>query len=291
MIVQKFGGTSLETPERVASVVGIIRAAAQQGSVAVVVSAFGGVTNALERWARETALGTLSDIDELERRCRAMVEACAGEDEQDVLADRITAMLAELRDLLQGVALLGECSARTRDLIMSHGERLSATVVAAALRSAGTPAEACDARTLVTTDDRFGAARVDQQRTFGNIKAHFRDVNTVQVVPGFIGSAETGETTTLGLGGSDMTAALLAAALQAERIEIWTDVDGVMSADPRLVPKAFSLPRLTYDELMELSHFGAKVVYPPTVHPARAASIPLVIKNTFNPEFAGKTIM
>ena len=146
MIVQKFGGTSLETPERVASVVGIIRAAAQQESVAVVVSAFGGVTNALERWARETALGTLSDIDELERRCQATVEACAGEDEQAVLTDRITAMLAELRDLLQGVALLGECSVRTRDLIMSYGERLSATVVAAALRNAGTPAEACDGR-------------------------------------------------------------------------------------------------------------------------------------------------
>ncbi len=291
MIVQKFGGTSLETPERIATVVGIIRAAAQQGSVAVVVSAFGGVTNALERWARETALGTLSDIDELERRCQAMVEACAGEGERGVLEDCITAMLGELRDLLHGVALLGECSARTCDLILSHGERLSATVVAAALRNAGTPAEACDARTLVATDDRFGAARVDQQRTFGNIRAHFRGVDTVQIVAGFIGSTETGETTTLGRGGSDLTAALLAAALQAERIEIWTDVDGVMSADPRLVPKAFSLPHLTYDELVELSHFGAKVVYPPTVHPARAASVPLVIKNAFNPEFAGTTIL
>jgi aspartate-semialdehyde dehydrogenase len=152
-------------------------------------------------------------------------------------------------------------------------------------------AEFCDARHLIATNGDFGNARVDWKATSETVTEYFSDREATQVVTGFIASDDRGETTTLGRGGSDYTAALIGAALSADCVEIWTDVDGVMSADPRLVSDAFSLPALSYDELMELSHFGAKVVYPPTLHPARIHSIPIVIRNTFNPEFEGTRVM
>ena len=165
------------------------------------------------------------------------------------------------------MSLVRECTPRTLDGIVSFGERLSAHVVAAAFREHGVQASAVDARSLVVTDETFGAARVDFDRTDARICEWWKGETALPVVTGFIGATESGETTTLGRGGSDYTAAIFGAALDAEAIEIWTDVDGVMSADPRIVPTAFSMDSLRYDELMELSHFGAKVVYPPTVHP------------------------
>ena len=164
-------------------------------------------------------------------------------------------------------------------------------LVAAALRQAGVDCELCDIRRLILTDKLFGAATVDRDATERLLLDQLAAVDTVQVVPGFIAGTDDGETTTLGRGGSDYSAALIGAALEAERVEIWTDVDGVMSADPRLVPRAFSLPGLSYEELMELSHFGAKVVFPPSVHPARERGVPLFIKNTLNPEFRGTRVL
>ena len=193
----------------------------------------------------------------------------------------------DVRDLLHGVSLVRECTPRTLDSIVSYGERMSALILAAALRARGRDAVAVDARPLVVTDQAFGAARVDLTRTYDRIRKWRESCAALPVVTGFIGATESGETTTLGRGGSDYTAALFGAALDASAIEIWTDVDGVMTADPRIVPSAFSMAALRYDELMELSHFGAKVVYPPTVHPARERNIPLVIKNTLNPAFEG----
>ncbi len=215
------------------------------------------------------------------------------------LIETLSRQLDKLDSLLEAACLLGESSPRTTDRILAYGERLSGLIFAAALgcRDAGSrdpgsrgTAKLLDARRLILTDDNFGHAQVDFDATREQIRAAIEHSRGIQVVTGFTGATADGRTTTLGRGGSDYTAALLGAALDAEAIEIWTDVDGVMSADPRIVGGAVPLPSLSYAELMELSHFGAKVVFPPTIHPARSRGIPLVIKNTLNPEAAGTRI-
>ena len=293
MKVMKFGGTSVGAPDRILGVVRLVTEAAATDRIVVVVSAFGGVTNALIEAANRAVGGSAAwrqDLDAIERRHLDAVGDLAAEGERVALKDAVAQSTDDLRGLLHGVSLVRECTARTLDSIVSFGERLSAILVAAAFRASGCEAKACDSRLLVVTDKNFGAARVDLAATYGRIETWWAGETAVPVVTGFIGATESGETTTLGRGGSDYTAALFGAALDATSIEIWTDVDGVMSADPRVVPTAFSMKSLRYDELMELSHFGAKVVYPPTVHPARAKNIPLVIKNTLNPDFAGTWI-
>jgi aspartokinase/homoserine dehydrogenase 1 len=288
--VLKFGGSSVADAGRIMAVARIIQDATKASSVVAVVSAMGGVTDRLLAAAASAVRGERDTLGDLERRHLEAVEMVAREGEWPQLCERVTVLVAEVRDLLRGVQLLGECSARTRDAISGMGERLSAPIVAAALRAIGVDAEPCDARDLIRTDRQFGNAHVDFAVTRERIRTHFERAARLQVVTGFVGSTAAGETTTLGRGGSDYTAAVLGAALDVRVIEIWTDVDGVLSADPRYVASAFSLEELTFDELMELSHFGAKVVYPPTVHPARARGIPIVIRNTLRPEFPGTTI-
>ena len=292
MRVMKFGGTSVGSPDRIRGVVRLVKDASATSRVVVVVSAFGGVTNELIDMSRKALKGAdwRSDLGAIAKRHVDAVLALAGSGERDSLLTRIEQAGDELRDLLHGVSLVRECTPRTLDSLVSFGERLSALVVAAAFCEQGLAARAIDARPLVVTDDSFGSARVAFGKTDARIGAWWKDETALPVVTGFIAATEAGETTTLGRGGSDYTAAIFGAALDAEAIEIWTDVDGVMSADPRIVPTAFSMDSLRYDELMELSHFGAKVVYPPTVHPARARNIPLVIRNTLNPGFAGTWI-
>ncbi len=293
MRVMKFGGSSVGTPDRIKDVVRLASEATTTGPVVVVVSAFGGVTNALIDCARKAAAGDVAwrdGLDAIETRHRNAVADLASSAESAALQEVIRRDIDDLRGQVQGVSLVRECTPRTLDGILSFGERLSALVVAAALRAQGRASETCDARPLVATDKTFGDARVDLETTYRRIEAWWTPVRPLPVVTGFIGSTPAGETTTLGRGGSDYTAALFGAALRAEAVEIWTDVDGVMSADPRIVPTAFSMESLRYDELMELSHFGAKVVYPPTVHPARARGVPLVIRNTMRPAFAGTWI-
>jgi len=289
----KFGGTSVGSPDRVKTVVQIIAGRLAAGPAAVVVSAFAGVTDKLVAAARAAAErdATHRKIHrELLEQHRTAIAELVHESEQTAIADLLELHFQDLRHLLRGVYLVQECSPRTLDSILSYGERLSVTFVAAALRRAGIPAEACDSRHLVITDAEFGNAKVDWAVTAPRIRERFAKSESLQVVTGFIGSTPRGETTTLGRGGSDYTASLVGAALDAEEIEIWTDVDGVMSADPRVVPNAFSLPSLSYAELQELSHFGAKVVYPPAVHPARERNVPLVIRNTLNPGFPGTRV-
>ncbi|MEO8501133.1 MAG: bifunctional aspartate kinase/homoserine dehydrogenase I, partial [Vicinamibacteria bacterium] len=250
----------------------------------------GGVTNALIDASQAALTGAPSWRSDLERIVERHVQAAVdlvGPGERASVVASIQEAADELRERLHGVSLLRECTPRTLDGILSFGERISALIVAAAFRETGRKATACDARSLIVTDRTFGAAHVDLDRSSDRILAWWQDQPALPVVTGFIGATESGETTTLGRGGSDYTAALIGATLDATAIEIWTDVDGVMSADPRLVPAAFSLESLRYDELMELSHFGARVVYPRAVHPARASQIPLVIKNTLNPSFPG----
>ena len=296
MKVLKFGGTSLESPERIRAVINIVRDQEPVSELVVVVSAMSGVTDDLTEAAR-VAASSISELTtysntcaSIEARQRAAVKELVDPTEAPALIGRIERRLEELTDLLHGVSLVRECSPRSLDQISSYGERLSADLVAAALRKRGVDAEYADARAFIVTDTNFGDARVELEATERAIRDHFDNHKALQVVTGFLGASVDGETTTLGRGGSDYTAALLGSALAADRIDIWTDVNGVMSADPRLVANAFSLEELSYEELMELSHFGAKVVYPPTIHPARARRIPLVIRNTFEPSFTGTHI-
>lgn len=302
MKVLKFGGSSVATPERIRHVAGLIATAHAASPVVVVVSAMGGATDDLIAAAEAAARGTevqnpgwrdhRQHWQALAERHRDAVTALATSEEQSQVRAEIDRLLDELRDLLRGVELLRECSPRSRDSIVSHGERLSAHLVAAALRAIGTPATAIDARNLIVTDDQFGRATVERVTTRARIRASLLEPGEkgVAVVTGFIATSAAGQTTTLGRGGSDYTAALLGAALDAEAIELWTDVSGVLSADPRQVPEAFPQAHMGFAELMELSHFGAKVVYPPTVHPARESGIPLVIKNTLDPAAPGTMI-
>ncbi len=288
----KFGGTSVGSPDRIRGVVRLVRETAAKERAVVIVSAFGGVTDALIEASRKAVRSQDwgADLEKVERRhTEAVVELASAEERTEQLLLVQQASL-DLRETLHGVSLVRECTPRSLDRILSFGERLSSTIVAAAFRGEGVAALACDARALVVTSADFGSARVDFGKTNDRIRLFWEEQSALPVVTGFIGSTESGETTTLGRGGSDYTAAIFGAALEASAIEIWTDVDGVMSADPKIVPGAFSMAALRYDELMELSHFGAKVVYPPTVHPARTKNIPLVIKNTMNPNFPGTWI-
>ena len=293
MKIMKFGGSSLASAERIDAVAKIVRDSLATGRVAVVVSAMGGVTDQLTAAGDAAARGedTATILSGLRSRHHETAAELLDDDAAAVIIDQIDTVINELDRLLHGVTLVGECSARTRDTVLSCGERLSARLLAEALNRDGTAAEFCDARSLIVSDSTFGNARVDAEATELRVREHFEGRSPVQIVTGFIASSSNGETTTLGRGGSDYTAAVLGAALDVERVEIWTDVDGVMSADPRLVPNAFSLPALSYAELMELSHFGAKVIYPPTLRPVRDRSIPIVIRNSFNPAFEGTTVV
>ena len=293
MRVLKFGGTSLADPERVRRVVAIVRDARAADRVVVVVSAFAGVTDALVACAGSAAAGEdgwRASVDALERRHAAAAEDLAAPGEASLLVADAGAILADLREQLHGISMVREASPRSLDRVLSVGERLSAPIVAAALRREGVDAVAYDARELLVTGPEFGAARILEEPTRRRVRRALLEDGRVPVVPGFIAATEDGVTTTLGRGGSDHTASVLGEALAAKAIELWTDVDGVLSADPRIVPEAGLAPEMGYDELMELSHFGAKVVHPPSVHPARRRRIPLVIRNTFRPEGAGTTV-
>jgi bifunctional aspartokinase / homoserine dehydrogenase 1 len=293
-VVMKFGGTSLETVERLGDVVALVAERAAQQRTVVVVSAMARVTNDLLEAARLATAGDPGGAALIQAVCErhlACGDALALPDEKEALADTLNAWAADVRSLLHGVSLVRDCSPRVLDAVLAYGELFSSVMVAAALRAADLPAIAVDARLLIVTDDTFGRAVVDRETSYARIREQLAPDTALPVVTGFIGATEDGSTTTLGRGGSDYTATLIGAALDAAVVEIWTDVPGVLSADPRLVPQAFPLPRMSYTELMELSHFGAKVVYPPAVSPARAAGVPLVIRNTLDPSFPGTWVL
>ncbi|NNE29199.1 MAG: bifunctional aspartate kinase/homoserine dehydrogenase I, partial [Saprospiraceae bacterium] len=294
MKVLKFGGSSVAKPDRVAQVLNILANNYQQGTkFTVVFSAFGGVTDSLIEMSELAAQGDENYIPKFEAFVERHIQAA----KELIPEDHHNSSLEDLKDnhealkkILYGIHLVQEVSPRTMDHVLSFGERNSAYIISRALKAKGIDAGYLDARKIIKTDKNFGAARVDQPKTFENIRRYFADHPQVQIVTGFIASEDGGLTTTLGRGGSDYTASLLGAGLSAEKIEIWTDVDGVLTADPRKVKSAFTIPRLTYMEAMEMSHFGAKVIYPPTLQPALKAGIPLVIKNTFNPDHSGTYI-
>jgi aspartokinase/homoserine dehydrogenase 1 len=292
MKVLKFGGSSVATPQRIQSVIEIIRPCLDS-NVAVVFSAFGGVTDTLIQISSFALAGNNAykeKLAEIETRHLDAVRELVSVQKQSSILAHVKIKMNELEDVLHGVYLVKERTPRTLDYIMSFGERLSAYIIAEAMKDNGIKAAYLDARTVIRTDDNFGQARVDFETTNRNIAEHFGKQQAVQIITGFIGSAESGETTTLGRSGSDYTAAIFAAALGAEALEIWTDVDGMMTADPRLVKKSFTVPQMSYEEAMELSHFGAKVIFPATMQPAMVNRIPIWIKNTFNPSFRGTVI-
>jgi aspartokinase/homoserine dehydrogenase 1 len=295
MKVLKFGGSSVGTPERIQSLVEILKSYYRRNErFAVVFSAFSGVTDALLAMGGKAAEGDQSYREIFEsvrqRHIQAAEALLSAEVQLHEALREIEQNFETLGDLLYGVFLIREASLRTMDYIISFGERNSAFIISKVMLQAGIPTAYLDARKLIQTNDRFGNAQVDFATTNANIVNYFSQNNEFQSVTGFIGATESGVTTTLGRGGSDYTAAILGAALNVSSIEIWTDVDGVLTADPRKVKKAFTLPSMTYSEAMEMSHFGAKVIYPPTIQPALNKGIPLVIKNTFNPDFPGTIV-
>ena len=294
MKVLKFGGSSLATPERIQCVIEIVRTSWHDASVnTVVVSAFGGITDMLI----QASTSALSGRDEFEvlftqiaKRHLDVVKALVNVQRQSGILAQTKVMLNELEDVLHGVFLVRERTPRTLDFIMSFGERLSAYIISEAFKDKGFPAEFVDARKVVRTDDHFGNAKVNFAETDRLIADALTATDKLYIVTGFVGSSDSGETTTLGRSGSDYTAAIFAGALKAKSLEIWTDVDGMMTADPRKVKKAFTVKEMSYAEAMELSHFGAKVIFPSTMQPVMSRSIPIWIKNTFNPAFPGTCI-
>jgi aspartokinase/homoserine dehydrogenase 1 len=294
MKVLKFGGTSVGSSNSMKGVVEILLSyKKKKEEFAVVFSAMSGITNLLvevSRNASETDQHYLQILKEIENKHINTVKDLIHVKVQSRVIANIKMLINELEDLLHGVFLLKELSLRTQDLVLSFGERLSTCIMHEYIRQSGIPSDFLDARELIKTDNNFGSARINFKVTDRNIKEYFKKHKAVQCITGFISSTEKNETTTLGRGGSDYTASVIGAALNADEIEIWTDVDGVMTADPKKVKRAFTLPAISYIEAMEMSHFGAKVIYPPTLQPAFNKKIHIRIKNTFNPSFEGTLI-
>lgn len=287
MKVLKFGGSSVGNAENIRLVKKILES--QDEPCVVVISAFNGVTDRLIH-AAQLARNQQTAYQEVATGLRythiEMVNDLVEGAFKKTVTQEVNSLLDEFFEILQGVLQLRDLSTKTLDLVLSFGERLAAVIIANSLVGA----QYIDARELIRTDSQFGSATVDYQRSYQNITECFKGLKKQAILPGFIASDPEGETTTLGRGGSDYTAAILAAALGASVLEIWTDVDGFMTADPKIVPKAYTVDCMSYEEAMELSHFGARVIYTPTLTPAYNANIPIRVKNTFNPELAGTLI-
>ena len=298
MKILKFGGSSLATTDCIRDVAGIVLEEARREPVIVVVSAFQGVTNQLLECARLAAKANRrseTTWKKIVHRHRSAADDLLGKGGGLRLRSQIDTLLGELHEILHGIQLLGHGPPRALDLAASFGERLCALIVSAHLTRSH-PARFVDARQFVVTDDQFTNAKVIFGKTNRLARRYFAELfrsrqrRPIPVVTGFIGSTSDGQTTTIGRNGSDYTAAILGAALGASVIEIWTDVDGVLSADPNAVSLAFVLPQITYEEAMELSYFGAKVLHPAAIAPAVARGIPLLVKNTFQRKAPGTLI-
>ncbi|MBK0380126.1 bifunctional aspartate kinase/homoserine dehydrogenase I [Mucilaginibacter segetis] len=294
MKVLKFGGTSVGSVNSIQTLLNILKNDDKStGLPVVVLSAMSGVTNLLISMAEEAAAGNdfTQTLAELEKRHYDVVKKLLHVQNQNPAYTRLKIHFNQLEELLQGVLTLKELTPKTHDLILSYGERCSTLMISKIAAQHFDNALFVDAAELIKTDSSFGHARVNMELTELLIRGFYKEnSDKVLFITGFIASNEAEQITTLGRGGSDYTAAIFGSALNASEIQIWTDVNGMMTADPRMVKKAFSLEELTYTEAMELSYFGAKVIYPPTMTPAFLKKIPIVIKNTFDPEFKGTVI-
>ena len=292
MKVLKFGGTSVGSVQSISCLKKIVENEAGQQPVIVVVSALGGITDQLLATAKMAQQGDESYMAQLQvmrQRHHSMADTLvADRSKHDTLATVIDTLFDELKSIYYGVYLIRDLSSKTQNAIVSYGERLSSPITATMLDGAVLK----DSRKFIKTEQKKNKHLLDSSLTNRLIQETFAQMPRITVVPGFISSDKhTGETTNLGRGGSDYTASLIAAALDAEVLEIWTDVDGFMTADPRVIPTAYPIDELSYGEAMELCNFGAKVVYPPTIYPVCVKNIPIKVKNTFNAQAPGTVIM
>jgi aspartokinase/homoserine dehydrogenase 1 len=294
MKVLKFGGTSVGSVASIQTLLNILSDEVKNEEKPVVIlSAMGGVTNLLASMAEDAANGSdfTAALAELEKRHFDVVKNLLTVQNQNPAFTRLKIHFNQLEELLQGVLTLRELTPKTRDQVLSYGERCSTIMVSKIAAQHFKEVLFVDASEVIKTDSAFGQAKVNTELSELLIRNLYEaNKGKMLFVTGFIAGNDVGQTTTLGRGGSDYTAAIFGAALNAKEIQIWTDVNGMMTADPRMVKKAFSLTELTYTEAMELSYFGAKVIYPPTMIPAFLKKIPIVIKNTFEPEFEGTVI-
>jgi len=300
MIVMKFGGTSLGDGEAINRAVDIVcQTLKDKGLVVVVVSAMSGVTDTLLAAATSAAQGDAETFRRArwalsDRHRLAITEALSYEETRGQLMEEIEALLSDFESLCRSIHIMGELTARGSDAVVSLGERLTARILAAALRDRGERATAVEATETIVTNGKHGSAVPLMDETREAAQARLMPLlaqGVTPVVTGFIAATKDGVTTTLGRGGSDYTAAILGACLDSDEVWIWTDVDGVMTADPRVVPQARTLPEISYSEAAELSYFGAKVLHPKTILPAVERGIPLRIVNTFNPSHPGTLII
>jgi aspartate kinase len=299
MVVQKFGGTSVADPDAVRRLIEIARAArTRDGSGPVlVVSAMSRVTDVLLTIAAEAGAAktdsALSHVDQLRERHLAMARALAGQDDVAALSTHVSDHFDQLAAVVKALAVLREVSVRTLDVVAAMGELLSSRIIAAALVNAGLPGEWVDARRAIVTDDEHTKACPLMRETKAALRASvvpLVDAGKVPVVGGFVGATVDGLTTTLGRGGSDYSGAIVGAGIDAAEIQIWTDVDGMLTADPRVIPQSRLVPRLSFAEAAELSYFGAKVLHPSTIHPAVERDIPVRILNSWKPAAPGTLI-
>ncbi|MFQ5942643.1 MAG: aspartate kinase [Anaerolineales bacterium] len=297
-LTMKFGGTSLGSAQAIRQAAEITKGALSQSArrAAVVASAVDGVTDLLQNGLLSAAAGEsgfrqiTEELEEIHWRC---AEAITGT-ESELLIEEIGELLDNYAELCEGVSVLGEAGPRALDHAMSLGERMSVLLMAAALRQIGVASVAIDATKIIVTDDRFQDAAPDIVATRLNVAESLEpvlDAGKTPVITGFIGATPEGVTTTLGRGGSDFSAGLIASCLDSDELWIWTDVDGVMTADPRVVHAAHTIDTLSYDEVRELSYFGAKVLHPRTIQSVQDSGIPIRVKNTFHPSRSGSLIV
>ncbi len=291
MKVLKFGGTSVGSVKSILSLKKIVEAEARTQPVVVVVSALGGITDKLISTSQLALKGDdkwREEFDAMVTRHHQMIDTIITDDKKRVdLFNKVDQLFDQLKSIYYGVYLIHDLSKKTEDTIVSYGERLSSNIVATMIKGG----KRMNSRDFIRTEKKNGKHRLAAELTNQLVREAFKVMPDVAVVPGFISrDKDTGETTNLGRGGSDYTAAIIAAALDAEVLEIWTDVDGFMTADPRVIKTAYTINELSYIEAMELCNFGAKVIYPPTIYPVCVKNIPIKVKNTFNPEHPGTLI-
>ena len=291
MKVLKFGGTSVGSVESILSLKDIVEKEAKKQPVIVVVSALGGITDKLLLTSRLALAGDehyREEFDAIVDRHHKMIDTIITDSQdRERLFNTIDSLLEQLRSLYFGVYLIHDISPKTQDAILAYGERLSSNIVATLIKGA----RWFDSRNFIKTEKKQGRNALSAELTTKLVKETFSPLPRISLVPGFISKDKTsGETTNLGRGGSDYTAAIIAAALDAELLEIWTDVDGFMTADPRVITSAYPIKELSFVEAMELCNFGAKVIYPPTIYPVCVKNIPIKVKNTFNPDAEGTII-
>ncbi len=291
MKVLKFGGTSVGSVKSILSLKHIVESEARRQPIVVVVSALGGITDKLIATSQQAVAGNeawKTSFEEMVDRHHKMIDTIITDTkDREHLFNKVDALFEQLRSIYFGVYLIRDLSRKTQDAIVSYGERLSSNIVSSLVRGS----QWKDSREFIKTEFAHGKNTLDSALTDRLVREAFADMHRVTVLPGFIScDRNTGETTNLGRGGSDYTAAIIAASLNAEVLEIWTDVDGFMTADPKVIHSAYTIDQLSYVEAMELCNFGAKVIYPPTIYPVCIKNIPIWVKNTFNPDGRGTII-